>query len=105
MPSAGIVCSRPYAFGVRPPFDTPDTMNISRDERRVLNALSLGGKIAILRDDDGRAIDVECYSRKGWLLSNCTFDLFKRLRAKKVIASKGGEAYRITRTGLGLLRA
>lgn len=79
-------------------------MNISRFERRVLNALALGGHITILRDDNGRAIDIECYSREGWLLSDCTFDLFKRLRAKKVIASKHGQAYRITRTGLLLLR-
>jgi len=79
-------------------------MNISKHERRVLHALSLGGHIALVRDDNDRPVGIECYSREGWLLSDCTFDMFKRLRAKKVIASQGGQSYRITRTGLLLLR-
>lgn len=79
-------------------------MNISRHERRVLNVLALGGRIILIRDDDGRALDSECYSREGWLLSDCTLDMFKRLRAKKVISSTGSGPYRITRLGLEMLR-
>lgn len=79
-------------------------MNISRIERRVLGVLALGGRINPIRDEADRIIDIECYSREGWLMSECTFDLFKRLRAKKVIASKRSGPYRITREGLELLR-
>lgn len=102
MPAAGIVCLRP-AFR-RAALDTQTIMNISRIERRVLGVLALGGRINPVRDDEGRTIDIECYTREGWLMSDCTLDLFKRLRSKKVIASKRGGPYRITREGLEMLR-
>jgi len=79
-------------------------MNISRIERRVLGVLALGGRIDPVRDDEGRTVDVECYTREGWVMSGCSFDLFKRLRAKQVIASKRSGPYRITREGLEMLR-
>lgn len=79
-------------------------MNISRLERRVLNALALGGRILLLRDDDARVIDIECYTREGWVMSDCSLDMFKRLRARKLVASSGGGPYRITRLGLEALR-
>ncbi|WP_323014969.1 YjhX family toxin [Devosia sp.] len=79
-------------------------MNISRPERRVLNALALGGRILLLRDDDARIIDIECYTREGWVMRDCSLDMFKRLRARKLVASSGGGPYRITRLGLEALR-
>lgn len=79
-------------------------MNISRLERRVLHALALGGRILLLRDDDARVIDIECYTREGWVMSDCSLDMFKRLRARKLVASSGGGPYRITRLGLEALR-
>ncbi|NMA98499.1 MAG: hypothetical protein GX970_10400 [Phyllobacteriaceae bacterium] len=80
-------------------------MNISRMERRVLNALALGGRIIAERDDDRRIIDVDCVTREGWFLSDCTLELFKRLKSKRLIASSAGGPYRITRTGLEALRS
>ncbi|WIY54378.1 YjhX family toxin [Devosia sp. YIM 151766] len=79
-------------------------MNVSKLERRVLNALALGGRIVPMRDDAQRIIEIDCYSREGWVLGDCTLDLFKRLRAKRLIASTGGGPYRITRQGLEALR-
>jgi len=70
----------------------------------VLNALALGGHILILHDDDARVIDIECYTREGWVMSDCSLGIFKRLRARKLVASSGGGPYRITRLGLEALR-
>ncbi len=76
-------------------------MNISRAEQRVLHALAQGGRIAHRRDGDRNHIsDIDCFTREGWRLSNCTLEIFRSLRRKKLIASKAGAAYRITRVGL-----
>lgn len=79
-------------------------MNISRKERRVLNVLALGGRIMLLRDDDGKTIEIECFTREGWLMTDCTLDMFKSLRSKRAIASRGSGPYQISRMGLEALR-
>jgi uncharacterized protein YjhX (UPF0386 family) len=80
-------------------------MDISKHEQRVLHALAQGGCIALLRDDSGKATGLEFYNRDGWLMSNCTLALFKKLKAKKAIKSSGGKPYRITKRGLELVRS
>jgi uncharacterized protein YjhX (UPF0386 family) len=80
-------------------------MDISRDEQRVLHTLAQGGNIHALKDSKGRIVAIECYNRDGWLMSNCTMFLFKKLRNRKAIASAEGRPYRITRRGLELVRA
>jgi len=80
-------------------------MDISRNEQRVLHALAQGGRIALLRDDNGKVIDLEFFNREGWLLTTCSLLLFKKLKAKKAIKSQGGGPYRITRRGLELVRS
>lgn len=102
--TSGRICLFAARLLPRLPQDDPNIMNVSRHERRVLNVLALGGRIIVIRDDEGRPIDSECYSREGWLMSDCNFDMFKRLRAKKVIASIGSGPYRITKQGLQMLR-
>ncbi len=79
-------------------------MNISKTQQRVLHALAQGGRIDLVREGD-RITDVECLSREGWLLTDCTLGLFKSLKHKRLIASTGGGPYRITRQGLANLRA
>jgi uncharacterized protein len=79
-------------------------LNISKTQQRVLHALAQGGLIDLVREDD-RIVGVECWSREGWLLTDCTLALFKALKRKKLIASTGGGPYRITRHGLANLRA
>lgn len=79
-------------------------MNISKQDQRVLHVLALGGEIHIRREH-GKIQEVICYSRDGYVLSNCTFEIFKRLKSKKLISSKLGQPYRITRLGATSVRS
>lgn len=79
-------------------------MNISKQDQRVLHVLALGGEIQYRRDS-GKISEVICYSRDGYVLSNCTFEIFKRLKDKKLISSKNGLPYRITRLGANSVRS
>ena len=80
-------------------------MNISKPQQRTLHALAQGGRIGLTRDPDGRLIDAECISHEGWRLTDCTPAVFKKLKARGLIASHDGGPYRITRDGLRRLRA
>lgn len=80
-------------------------LDISRDEQRVLHALAQGGSIVALKDDRGHIAGIECYNREGWLMTQATLLLFRKLRRKKAISSHDGRPYRITRRGLELVRS
>lgn len=80
-------------------------MNISKPQQRTLHALAQGGAILIERDERGALIDAECITREGWRLSDCDLAVFKALKQKRLIASRNGGPYRITRNGLISLRA
>ena len=86
---------------------TPSTdslLNISKPQQRTLHALAQGGRIVIERDHKGDPIDAECWTREGWRLSDCTLEVFKALKRRRLIASREGGPYRITREGLERLR-
>jgi uncharacterized protein len=79
-------------------------LNISKPQQRTLHALAQGGRILLERDETGRAIAAECLTREGWRLGDCTLDIFRALKRRRLIASRGGGPYQITRDGLERLR-
>jgi uncharacterized protein YjhX (UPF0386 family) len=79
-------------------------VNISKSQQRTLHALARGGRITLERDDRGDIVAVECWTREGWLLGDCTLEVFKALKRRRLIASRGGGPYQITRDGLVRLK-
>ncbi|WP_294623547.1 YjhX family toxin [uncultured Roseovarius sp.] len=80
-------------------------MNISKHEQRVLHELALGGAIHYDRSDNGKIRAITCFTREGHVLSDCTLDLFKRLQRRRLIQSKNGQPYRVSRLGIKAVRA
>lgn len=80
-------------------------MNISKDEQRVLHALAQGGVVLVKKDDRRKILEINCVTREGWTLESCRHDIFLKLRKRRFIRSRNGGPYRITREGLGAVRA
>ena len=80
-------------------------MNISKYEQRVLHALAQGGRIVHRRDETGRIVAADCFTREGHVLSDCTLPVFRRLRQRGLIASRGGAPYRATQLGRASVRS
>ena len=80
-------------------------MNISKPQQRTLHALAQGGRIELDRDVAGGLIAAECFNHAGGLMPDCTLDVFKALKRRRLIMSRGGGPYRITREGLLCLRS
>ena len=80
-------------------------MNVSKHEQRVLHALAQGGHIAYEKDGKGKIIEVLCFNREGWVLSDCTLGIFRKLKRRGLIASASSQPYRITRDGLAAVRS
>ena len=80
-------------------------MNISKYEQRVLHVLAQGGMIRYQRDAHGKVIEVDCFNRDGFRLTDCSLSVFNRLLRRRLIRSQAGQPYRITREGLAAVRA
>ncbi len=80
-------------------------MNISRAEQRTLHALAQGGGIVLERDAEGRILRADCITRDGFLLTDCTLSVWKKLKAKGLIHSLSGGPYRVNRDGLARMRS
>ncbi len=80
-------------------------MNISKPQQRTLHALAQGGAILITRDQRGDIIVADCITRDGWRLADCDLAVFRSLKRKRLIASRDGGPYGITREGLANLRS
>ncbi|MEE2690072.1 MAG: YjhX family toxin [Pseudomonadota bacterium] len=74
-------------------------MNISKAEQRTLHALARGGAIIVEKDEKAKIVAVNCATREGWTLEDCTIPVFKKLKKRRLIASQTGGPYRITREG------
>jgi len=79
-------------------------MNVTKQERRVLELLALGGRIDVITDDKGKIVECSFVTREGWYLEGGDVLLFKRLKAKRLIASRQSGPYRITRLGVQALQ-
>jgi len=71
-------------------------MNISKAEQRTLHVLVRGSAIFVEKDDKGKVIAVNCITREGWTLEDCTVNVFSKMRRRKLIASSNREPYRAT---------
>ena len=80
-------------------------MDISKHEQRVLHLLAQGGHILVDKDERGHIVNNACVTRDGWFWNGCTQALFKKLKRRRYIASRGGGPYRITPLGLQRVRA
>lgn len=80
-------------------------MDISRAEQRILHLMAQGGWIEIIRDDSRKIVEINCFTRDGWRFPDLSMKLFRKLKAKRAIASSNSRPYRITRRGLELVRS
>ncbi|MEM6340646.1 MAG: YjhX family toxin [Pseudomonadota bacterium] len=80
-------------------------MNISKHEQRVLHVLAQGGAIHFERAANGKIQQVTCYTRDGNILTDCTLALFERLKRRRLIRSKNGKPYQVTRLGVMSVRS
>lgn len=80
-------------------------MNISRNEQRALHVLALGGHILHERDDGPKITSVTCVTREGMILADFDTTVFERLRRKRLIESRSGSPYRISKRGRVSVRA
>ena len=80
-------------------------MNLSKAEQRVLHVLAQGGCIRHARGLGRKIEAVACHTREGAVLSDCTLEVFSRLKRRGLIASRGGAPYRSSRRGIESVRA
>ncbi len=80
-------------------------MNISKLEQRVLHALAQGGAIHFERATNGKVRDVTCFTREGYVLTDCSLGVFERLKKRRFIRSHGGRPYQVTRLGVQSVRS
>ncbi|MEP2947494.1 MAG: YjhX family toxin [Lentilitoribacter sp.] len=82
------------------PNSRDEPLNISKLEQRALHVLAQGGSIHYTRGENRKITKITCYTREGYVLSDCTFEVFTRLKKRRFIKSKNGAPYRATKLGV-----
>jgi uncharacterized protein YjhX (UPF0386 family) len=80
-------------------------MNISKNEQRALHVLALGGRILHERENGPKITSVTCVTREGMILSDLDMTIFNKLKRKRLIESRSGGPYRISKRGRLSVRA
>lgn len=80
-------------------------MNISRNEQRALHFLALGGRILHERESGPKITSVICVTREGMILSDLDMTIFNKLKRKRLIESRCGSPYHISKRGRLSVRA
>lgn len=80
-------------------------MNISRHEQRALHVLALGGRILHAREGGPKITTVTCITREGMILADFDMAIFAKLRRKRLIESRAGGPYHISKRGRLSVRA
>lgn len=70
----------------------------------MLHALAQGGLIRHEHGDKGRISHIDCFTRDGYVLADCTLAIFAKLRSKRLIESRNGGPYRISQKGRTAVR-
>lgn len=76
-------------------------MDISKREQRILHLLAQGGWIEFNRYNK----ELKGFTRDGYGFQAPSLRLFRRMKYRKLIASKNGKPYTVTRFGLSVVRA
>ena len=79
--------------------------SVSNQENQITQRVIWRGRINHHKDDRGDIIAVDCITRDGWKLADCSLGVFRRLRRRRFIRSESGAPYRITREGLAAVRS
>lgn len=74
-------------------------MNISRIEQRALHVIALGGRILHERENGPKMTSVICVTREGMILSDLDRTIFNKLKRKRLIESRCGGPYHISKRG------
>ena len=55
-------------------------MDISRAEQRILHLLAQGGRIELIRNDEGKIERLNLHTREGWVFSGLDILTFRKLK-------------------------